>query len=120
MSREAGQDDLVLLLIDGDNLLHDVRGGRDEGGSVADLLRSNVSVTQSEDLAGLYGIDAWSGSGAYPTFDPAERAGLLQRAALLVSNLEQTNPFHRGALVRRAILCDSLPQPDPNSLPPSG
>jgi hypothetical protein len=32
--------------------------------------------------------------------------------------LEQTNPFHRGALVRRAILCDPLPQPDPNELPP--
>ena len=47
-----------------------------------------------------------------------ERAGLLQRAAVLVSNLEQTNPFHRGATVRRAVLCDDLPQPDPNSLPP--
>jgi hypothetical protein len=42
----------------------------------------------------------------------------LQRAALLVSNLEQTNPFHRGALLRRSVLCDPLPQPDPNSLPP--
>ena len=34
------------------------------------------------------------------------------------SSLEQTNPFHRGAFIRRAILCDTLPQPDPNSLPP--
>ena len=46
------------------------------------------------------------------------RAGILQRAALLASSLEQTNPFHRGAFVRRSILCDPLPQPDPNSLPP--
>ena len=46
------------------------------------------------------------------------RAGILQRAALLVSSLEQTNPFHRGAFVRRSILCDNLPRPDPNSLPP--
>jgi hypothetical protein len=37
---------------------------------------------------------------------------------MLVSNLEHTNPFHRGAIVRRSILCDPLPQPDPNSLPP--
>jgi hypothetical protein len=66
----------------------------------------------------LYGVEPWSGAGALPTFDPAERSGLLQRAALLVSNLEQTNPFHRGALLRRAILCDDLPQPDPNDLPP--
>ncbi len=89
-----------------------------EPGSLADLLRTNRSVTQSEDLAALYGVAAWDGSSAYPTFADGQRAGLLQRAALLVSNLEQTNPFHRGALIRRAILCDALPQPDPNELPP--
>jgi len=32
MSRDGGVDDTDLLLIDGDNLLHDVRGSRDEGG----------------------------------------------------------------------------------------
>lgn len=32
MSRSGGLDELDLLLIDGDNLLHDVRGSRDEGG----------------------------------------------------------------------------------------
>jgi hypothetical protein len=32
VSGQGGSEDLVLLLIDGDNLLHDVRGGRDEGG----------------------------------------------------------------------------------------
>ena len=32
MSRAAGVEDVDLLLIDGDNLLHDVRGSRDEGG----------------------------------------------------------------------------------------
>lgn len=32
MSRTATTDDLDLLLVDGDNLLHDVRGIRDEGG----------------------------------------------------------------------------------------
>src|SRR5262249_14442016 len=29
-----------------------------------------------------------------------------------------TNPFHRGAFVRRNLLCDPLAQPDPNTLPP--
>lgn len=90
----------------------------EEPGSLAELLRTNRSVTQSEDLAALYGVPTWDGSSEYPTFPDGERAGLLQRAALLVSNLEQTNPFHRGALIRRAILCDALPQPDPNDLPP--
>lgn len=86
--------------------------------TVADLLTTNLSVTSSDDLASLYGVDPWDGSGDYPTFPDGERAGLLQRGALLVSNLEQTNPFHRGALIRRHVLCDTLPQPDPNSLPP--
>jgi len=85
--------------------------------TVSDLLTTDVSVTKSADLAHLYGVSAWSGQGEYPRL-PATRVGLLQRAALLVSNLEQTNPFHRGAFVRRTLLCDPLPQPDPNSLPP--
>jgi hypothetical protein len=86
--------------------------------TVSDLLASDLSVTQSLDLARLYGVAPWSGSGEYPRLPAGTRAGLLQRAALLVSNLEQTNPFHRGALLRRSVLCDPLPQPDPNSLPP--
>ena len=32
MTGRGGTDELELLLIDGDNLLHDVRGSRDEGG----------------------------------------------------------------------------------------
>lgn len=86
--------------------------------TLAELLRTDVSVTPSADLAQLYGVAPWSGSGDYPKLPAGTRAGLLQRAALLVSNLEQTNPFHRGATLRRDVLCDSLPTPDPNSLPP--
>lgn len=87
-------------------------------GTFEDLLKTNVSVTQSGQLASLYGVDAWSGSGAYPTLDVSQRTGLFQRAALLVSSLEQTNPFHRGAFVKRNLLCDALPSPDPTALPP--
>jgi len=90
----------------------------DRQGTVADLLATQLSVTQSPDLAGLYGVEPWSGSGEYPMLPEGTRAGLLQRAALLVSSLETTNPFHRGAFVRRHLLCDPLAQPDPNSLPP--
>jgi len=90
----------------------------DQQGTVADLLATKLSVTQSEDLAGLYGVEPWSGSGDYPELPGGTRAGLFQRAALLVSSLETTNPFHRGAFVRRHLLCDPLAQPDPNSLPP--
>jgi len=86
-------------------------------GTFIDLMTSNVSVTRSNDLAHLYGVKAWSGSGAYPTLPDGTREGLLLRSALLVSSLETTNPFHRGATIRRAILCEDLQPPDPNSLP---
>jgi hypothetical protein len=89
-----------------------------QNGTVAELLTTDISVTKSADLAHLYGVTPWSGKGDYPKLPAGTRAGLLQRAALLVSNLEQTNPFHRGALLRRSVLCDPLAQPDPNSLPP--
>jgi hypothetical protein len=90
----------------------------DQTSTIADVLTTNLSVTESPDLAALYGVEPYSGNGPYPTLPEGTRAGLFQRAAVLASNLEQTNPFHRGALVRRALLCDSLPQPSPNDLPP--
>lgn len=83
-----------------------------------DLLETGVSVTSSQQLADLYGVAPWSGTGDFPTLNGQERAGLFQRAALLVSSLEQTNPFHRGAFVKRNLLCESLPAPDPAALPP--
>lgn len=89
----------------------------EQHGTLTDLLTTNVSVTPSEDLAQLYGVAPYTG-GAYPTFADGERSGLLQRAALLANPLEQTNPFHRGAFIRRYVLCDSLPAPNPNELPP--
>jgi hypothetical protein len=89
-----------------------------QSGTLDDLLTSDLSVTKSADLAHLYGVSAWSGSGDYPRFTDGSRRGILQRAALLADSLETTNPFHRGAFIRRSILCDNLPRPDPNSLPP--
>lgn len=51
----ASIDDLDLLLIDGDNLLHDVRGARDEGG-VAWLL-PRLSAWRPEHLRIIVGLD---------------------------------------------------------------
>jgi Protein of unknown function (DUF1588)/Protein of unknown function (DUF1592)/Protein of unknown function (DUF1585)/Protein of unknown function (DUF1595) len=84
--------------------------------TLGELLATDLSVTRSPGLAHLYQVAPFAGSGDFPHL--ADRAGLLQRAALLVGTLETTNPFHRGSLVRRALLCDPLPRPDPNSLPP--
>jgi hypothetical protein len=38
--------------------------------------------------------------------------------AFLLTGSHETHPIHRGAVVRRRILCDDLPTPDPASLPP--
>ncbi len=90
----------------------------EQPGTLADLLTTDISVTRSEDLAALYGVEPWDGEGDYPRLPEGERAGLLQRGALLVADQESTNPFHRGALVRTRVLCDPLSLPDPNQLPP--
>lgn len=86
--------------------------------TLSDLMTTDVSVTESPALAAIYGTQPWDGEGEFPRLPAAERAGLFQRSALLVNALETTNPFHRGAFVRRQLLCDLLPQPDPNALPP--
>ncbi len=86
-------------------------------GSFADLLMTNASVTKSAELAKLYGTQPWSGQGEPPKVENGSRNGLFLRAALLVRNDADTNPFHRGAMVRRRFLCDSLAAPDPTQLP---
>ncbi len=85
---------------------------------LSELLTTDLSVTPSADLAKLYGVEPYAGNGDYPSLPEGTRVGLLQRGALLVNALEGTNPFHRGAIVKRNLLCAELPQPDPNSLPP--
>ena len=55
MTRPSGVEELDLLLIDGDNLLHDVRGVRDEGG-VAWLL-PRLSGWRPDHLHIIVGLD---------------------------------------------------------------
>lgn len=85
-------------------------------GSFDDLLLTNLNFARSPHLAELYGVEPWDGTSA-PSPLPPERAGLLTRVAFLVSGTHETHPIHRGATVRRRILCDELPQPDPTVLP---
>lgn len=86
-------------------------------GTFNELLTTDVSVTKSADLAKLYGTEPWTGQGEPPKLAAGSRAGLLTRAALLVNNDVQTNPFHRGALFRKRLLCDPIASPDPTALP---
>ncbi|MEE9382299.1 MAG: DUF1592 domain-containing protein [Nannocystaceae bacterium] len=82
-----------------------------------DVLQSQLSFARSERLARLYGADIWDGGDTPPTLPAGERSGLFTRAGLLYTADGSTNPFRRGAFVRRAILCDPL-APPPSDLPP--
>ncbi|MEM6996638.1 MAG: DUF1592 domain-containing protein [Myxococcota bacterium] len=86
-------------------------------GTVADLLTTDRSFTASPHLAAIYGVAPWDGTSEPPVMPEGERAGILTRTALLVTGTHETHPVHRGAQVRRRILCDALPSPDPSALP---
>lgn len=87
-------------------------------GSFRDLLLTDLSFTRSPYLAQSYGVDPWDGTSAQPRLPSTERAGLLTRVAFLLSGTHTTHPIHRGAVVRRRLLCDQLVAPDPATLPP--
>lgn len=85
----------------------------DERKKFADLLTDNTAVIQNQVAMNYYLL---------PTATPAvitlpNRAGILTRAGFLTTGVETTNPFLRGAFLRRNLLCDDLPSPDPDNLP---
>jgi hypothetical protein len=85
------------------------------GDPVAALLTNRKSFARTEDLARLYGMPAWSGSGEPPDFTDARRVGLITRAALLASGSANTRPIMKGFRVRSALLCDTVPPPPDNA-----
>ncbi len=87
-------------------------------GTFADLLTSDLSLTTSPHLAALYGVEPWDGVSEPPRMPDGQRAGLLTRTAFLLTGDHESHPVHRGAAVRRRILCEELPTPDPTQLPP--
>jgi hypothetical protein len=89
----------------------------ERGDSWADVLRSPYSLARTERLAAIYGVPAWDGEGDPPRLPEGERSGLLTRAGMLYTSDGSTNPFRRGAFVRREILCDTVLSP-PADLPP--
>ncbi|MDQ3033023.1 MAG: DUF1592 domain-containing protein [Myxococcota bacterium] len=98
--------------------VHDLlRHHLEEGGTWGDVLTSPYSFARTERLAAIYGVEAWDGSSSPPLLPEGERSGILTRAAMLYTSDGSTNPFRRGAYVRRAILCDVV-APPPNDLPP--
>ncbi|MBX7116128.1 MAG: DUF1592 domain-containing protein [Myxococcaceae bacterium] len=88
-------------------------------GSARDLLTSDKSFTKSSHVASIYGVQAWDGTSTPPLLPSPERAGLLTRFAFLASGTYQTNPIHRGATVRKRLMCGVLLPPPVSALPPN-
>jgi hypothetical protein len=87
-------------------------------GTFRDLMTSNVAFVASPALAQIYGVDLSAAADGRIELDASRRAGILSRAALLLLPGEETSPIRRGAFVRRKLLCDSIPPPDPDAFPP--
>ncbi len=83
----------------------------DAPGSYRDLLTSDLILTRSARLAAVYGIAPWDGHSPPAAFPEGQRSGLLTRAALLISANHATQPFERGAFVRRQLLCEPIEPP---------
>ena len=87
-----------------------------EQGNYRDLFESDLNFARSQALADLYGVAPWDGTSDPGALPDGERAGLLTRAAMLISSNHGTNPFKRGGFIQRDILCTPV-EPPPN-LPP--
>lgn len=81
-------------------------------GRFEDLIQSDLAFASTDRLAALYGVPRWLGGDA-PRFPAGQARGLIGRAILLVSGSHETNPAKRGARIAREIMCEPLPDPDP-------
>lgn len=88
----------------------------EDDGDLDDVLLSTLSFARSAELAAIYGVEPWQ-DGQPPPELPADRGGLVTRAALVATGSVVTHPVLKGKLVRTRILCDELPPP-PADIPP--
>ena len=87
----------------------------DKGGAYRDLLLDEHSYATTDDVARLYGVGKWNGSGEPPTFPSGARPGFLTRVGLLATGMVVTRPIMKGVFIRHNILCDDIPPPPNNA-----
>ncbi len=91
------------------------------GGSFDDLFMTDISFARDPELLKVYGLSTPAPTNITvnnaPRFPSSQqRAGVLTRAAMLVSGSELSSPILRGAHLRRDILCMDLGAPPNNAL----
>jgi hypothetical protein len=91
-----------------------------EPANLASILLSEKSFAKDSALARMYGVPAWDGMSAPPSFPAGERPGLLTRALFLTTGSANTRPIMKGVFLRKTVLCDDIPPPpaDANARPP--
>jgi hypothetical protein len=78
-----------------------------------DLLQTPLGFPRSQRLAQLYGSEVATDG---PVALEGGHGGLLLRIAPLLSGHPHTSPILRGAYVRKRLLCDEVPAPDPQTV----
>ena len=81
-------------------------------GTLHDLLTSELSFAQADDVAKIYGVPAWDGHSSPPAFPAGQRPGLFTRALFLAAGAD-TSPILKGIYLRRYVLCDTIGPPPP-------
>ncbi len=88
------------------------------GGSLRTLMTSTQAYVTGP-LAQLYGVatPVAAGQSAWVSLDGGQRAGLFTRAAFLASHANEDfqSPIHRGVFLYRHALCQSIPDPPPDT-----
>lgn len=83
-------------------------------GGVTELLTADFTVVDAE-LAAHYGLIADTPEWSKVALTGSQRLGVMTQGSVLVTyaHQEQSAPVKRGALVRRKLLCQTIPLPDP-------
>jgi uncharacterized membrane protein YdcZ (DUF606 family) len=81
-------------------------------GSYPDMMSSTEIFPLGYVIADVYGVQP-IGAGAPPIAGSPDRQGLLTRPGMLLSGNDGTSIIQRGVFIRRNLLCDDIPAPDP-------
>jgi len=84
-----------------------------ETGTYQDLILSKKAFIKTPELAQIYGQAQGAGDGSVE-LTGSDRTGLLSRPAMLLSGADSNRPIHRGVIVKRNLLCDEIPNPNPD------
>ena len=90
-----------------------VDGNVAAGQGTLSTLMSATSAHIPAGLTSLYGSELIAGPGGSQMLDPKHRRGILSLPALLTYHSADTHsgPIERGLLVRRQLLCQTIPPP---------